>query len=100
VGLLTSAEVKVAEPDRTERERDVPPAQARQLPTGVIVAVAVLVLAPIVALLLVGTYAKDGPRLWGFPFFYWYQLLWVFIASGCTWLAYVLISNARRGGER
>ena len=27
------------------------------------------------------TYAKDEPRLWGFPFFYWYQLLWVFISA-------------------
>ena len=37
-------------------------------------------------------------KLWGFPFFYWYQLLWVFIASGCTYLAYRLVHNARRGG--
>jgi hypothetical protein len=26
--------------------------------------------------------------------------MWVFIASGCTWLAFVLIRNARRGGDR
>jgi hypothetical protein len=80
----------VTEPDRTDR--------GRQLPTGVIVAVAILVLAPFVALLWVGSYAKEDPRLWGFPFFYWYQLLWVFIASGCTYAAYALIRNARRGG--
>ena len=43
---------------------------------------------------------KEDPRLWGFPFFYWYQLLWVFIASGCTYLAYRLVHNARRGGDR
>jgi hypothetical protein len=66
----------------------------------VLIAVALLVLAPIVALLWVGSYAKDGPRLWGFPFFYWYQLMWVFIASGCTYLAHLLIGNARRGGDR
>jgi hypothetical protein len=82
-------EVQVAEPDRTDRAH---------LPTGVKVAVTILVLAPVVALLWVGSYAKDGPRLWGFPFFYWYQLLWVFIASGCTTVAYFLINNARRGG--
>ncbi|HEY6748401.1 MAG TPA: DUF3311 domain-containing protein [Mycobacteriales bacterium] len=80
----------MAEPDRTDR--------GRQLPTGVIAAVAILVLAPIVALLWVGSYAKAEPRLWGFPFFYWYQFMWVFIASACTWLAYILIRNARRGG--
>jgi hypothetical protein len=82
----------VAEPDRTDR--------GSKLPTGVVAAVAVLVLAPIVALLWVGSYAKAEPRLWGFPFFYWYQLMWVFIASGCTYLAFLLIHNARRGGDR
>ena len=27
-------------------------------------------------------YADETPRLWGFPFFYWYQLLWVLLAAG------------------
>jgi hypothetical protein len=90
----------VAEPDRTDRERELSPDRTRPLPTGVLVAVAVLVLAPIVALMWVGSYAKEDPKLWGFPFFYWYQLMWVFIASGCTWLGFVLIRNARRGGDR
>lgn len=82
----------MAEPDRTERDW--------KLPTGVVVTVAVLVIAPFVALLWVGSYAKDGPRLWGFPFFYWYQFLWVFITSLSTWLAYTLIGRARRGSDR
>ncbi len=90
----------MAEPDRTDQERELPPDRTRPLPPGVIVAVALLVLAPIVALMWVGSYANEGPNLWGFPFFYWYQLLWVFIASGCTYLAYVLVHNARRGGDR
>jgi hypothetical protein len=90
----------VAEPDRTDRESRQPLERDRQLPTGTLIAVAVLVLVPIVALMWVGSYAKEEPRLWGFPFFYWYQLLWVFIASGCTYLAFVLIRNARRGGDR
>ncbi len=79
----------MAEPDRTDRGRALPP--------GVLAAVLVLVLAPIVALLWVGSYARKGPELWGFPFFYWYQFLWVFIASACTWVAHRLITNARRG---
>jgi Protein of unknown function (DUF3311) len=90
----------VAESDQTDRERELPPERTRPLPAGVIAAVGVLILAPIVALMLVGTYANEGPRLWGFPFFYWYQLLWVFIASGCTYLAYTLVHKARRGGDR
>lgn len=84
----------MAEPDRTER--------GRKLPPGVVAAVAVLVLAPVVALLWVGSYAREEPRLWGFPFFYWYQFLWVFIASACTWVSFVLVRRARRdrGGDR
>jgi len=36
-----------------------------------------LLLLPYVALLWVPFYAKSQPSLWGFPFFYWYQFLWV-----------------------
>ena len=60
----------------------------------------ILFVLPFIAMLWVPSYNRLAPELFGFPFFYWYQLLWVFIASGCTWLAYVLIRNARRGGDR
>ncbi|MGH8961285.1 MAG: DUF3311 domain-containing protein [Jatrophihabitantaceae bacterium] len=61
----------------------------------------VLLAVPLVALAIVPVYAKDGPRLWGFPFFYWYQFLWVFLASGFTYGAYLVITHARaRGGEQ
>jgi Protein of unknown function (DUF3311) len=93
-------EVEVTEPDRTDRERELAPDRARPLPPGVLAAAGVLILVPIVALMLVGTYANATPKLWGFPFFYWYQLLWVFITAGCTYLAYLLVHNARRGGDR
>lgn len=56
----------------------------------------VLLVAPFVALLWVSSYARVSPRLWGFPFFYWYQLMWVLIASVLTFLSYLLI----RGTER
>jgi hypothetical protein len=36
-----------------------------------------LLLVPFVALLWLPFYAKFSPELWGFPFFYWYQFLWV-----------------------
>ena len=26
-------------------------------------------------------YARNTPVLWGFPFFYWYQLLWIVLTS-------------------
>lgn len=36
-----------------------------------------LLLLPYIALLWVPFYATTQPKLWGFPFFYWYQFLWV-----------------------
>ena len=50
----------------------------------------VLLLIPIVVLLWVPHYAKVG-----FPFFFWYQFLWVFICSALTWTAYRLTLSAR-----
>jgi membrane protein implicated in regulation of membrane protease activity len=55
----------------------------------------VLLLLPIVALLWVGSYAKAGPSLGGFPFFFWYQFVWVFLCSACTYAAYRLVLKAR-----
>jgi hypothetical protein len=59
-----------------------------------------LLAVPLVALAAVPTYAKKDPHLGGFPFFYWYQFLWVFLASGFTWAAYLVITRARRGSDR
>lgn len=74
---------------------------SRSLPVGAKVAAGVLLAIPVVALLLVSTYAKKTPELWGFPFFYWYQFLWVFLAAGFTIAAYLVIEAARgRGGRR
>ena len=36
-----------------------------------------LLLIPVIAVLWVPWYNDDQPRWLGFPFFYWYQLLWV-----------------------
>ncbi len=58
----------------------------RLSPTKIVVAVILLV--AIVVPLLVGTYARVEPRLFGFPFFYWYQLLWVFLGAGITGAVY------------
>ncbi len=66
----------------------------KKLPAGVAVGVAVLLAIPVLALLIVPIYAKDGPRLWGIPFFYWYQFLWVFIGAGITGLVYVLTTTS------
>ena len=54
---------------------------------------------PIVALMWVSSYAKEDPKLGGIPFFFWYQFLWVFLCSGLTWTAHLLVLAARRGGR-
>ena len=59
---------------------------------------AVLLAIPVVALLWVHSYARVNPTLAGFPFFIWYQFLWVFLCALCTWAAHrvVLIARLRR----
>jgi hypothetical protein len=60
------------------------------------VAAGVCVLFPLDSRLWVDSYAKTTPRLWGFPFFFWYQFLWVFITAGLTYAAHRLVLLARR----
>ena len=55
----------------------VPPANK-----GLLAIAGVLLALPLVALAWVGSYARKDPELWGFPFFIWYQFLWVFLCSG------------------
>ncbi|MGN6781119.1 MAG: DUF3311 domain-containing protein [Marmoricola sp.] len=62
---------------------------------GLLVAAGVCLLIPLVALMWVGSYAKETPRLWGFPFFFWYQFLWVILCSGLTYAAHRLVLAAR-----
>jgi hypothetical protein len=61
-----------------------------------LLAVALVLLAiPVVALLWVGSYARVEPTLAGFPFFIWYQFLWVFLCAACTWAAFRIVLIAR-----
>ena len=62
---------------------------------SLLVVAGVLLAIPIVALLWVSSYSRETPRLWGFPFFFWYQFLWVFICAGCTYAAHRLVLAAR-----
>ncbi len=55
----------------------------------------VLLVIPIVALCWVSTYARETPRLGGFPFFFWYQFLWVFITAALTYAAHRIVLVAR-----
>jgi hypothetical protein len=47
-----------------------------------------LLLLPFAGLLYPPLYATEDPELFGFPFFYWYQFLWVPITAGLTYLVY------------
>jgi hypothetical protein len=48
----------------------------------------ILLLLPFVGLLWVPFYNFLEPALFGFPFFYWYQLAWVPISSLLIWLVF------------
>ena len=69
-----------------------------RLPAGAMLAAGILLAIPLVALALVPVYSRETPRLLGFPFFYWFQLIWVLITPVLTYAAYVVIKRAR--GER
>ena len=53
----------------------------------------VLLLVPYAALLWLPFYNHRMPSLYGFPFFYWYQLLWVPITSLLLFVIYRGISK-------
>ena len=48
----------------------------------------VLLILPFFGLLYPPLYATHSPELFGFPFFYWYQLAWVPVAAVLTWFVY------------
>jgi len=81
---------------------DQPPAErdprTRLTPTKIVVSVILLV--GIVVPLLVPTYDQKEPRLFGFPFFYWYQLLWVFLCSALCGLSFWLLKRERDAYRR
>jgi hypothetical protein len=47
-----------------------------------------LLLLPFIALLWIPFYNRDLPALFGFPFFYWYQLLWVPLTAALIWIVF------------
>ncbi|MDE2006927.1 MAG: DUF3311 domain-containing protein [Rhodospirillales bacterium] len=50
----------------------------------------VLLLIPFVAVLSIGFFDRAEPSLGGFPFFYWYQLLWILLSVGVIGAVYLL----------
>ncbi|MET7651927.1 MULTISPECIES: DUF3311 domain-containing protein [unclassified Streptomyces] len=76
---------------------ETPEATRGPVVTPVRVAIALCLLAPFVAMLWVGSYAKVDPAFIGIPFFYWYQMLWVPLSAALTVTAYKLWQRDQRG---
>ena len=76
-------------------------AQSRPARThvGIWIAITVVLAASLVATLWVPFYNRLTPMLGGFPFFYWYQLMWVPIVAILSAVAYLLSKVARRDSE-
>jgi hypothetical protein len=47
-----------------------------------------LLVLPFLGLLYPPLYATEDPQLFGFPFFYWYQFVWVPLTAGLTYFVY------------
>lgn len=47
-----------------------------------------LFILPFVAMLWVPSYNRLTPEVFGFPFFYWYQLLWVVGSAAIAGIVY------------
>lgn len=45
---------------------------------------------PVFALIFPGIYARDTPELFGIPFFYWYQFVWIIVTATLTAIVYRL----------
>jgi Protein of unknown function (DUF3311) len=47
-----------------------------------------VLLLPYLGLCFPIVYARSTPALWGFPFFYWYQFVWVILTSALLAIVY------------
>lgn len=54
-----------------------------------------LLMLPAVALIFPGTYARRTPELFGFPFFYWYQMGWIVLTSIISGIVYLATTERR-----
>lgn len=55
---------------------------------------ALLLLLPFIGLLWIPFYNQVEPSLFGFPFFYWYQLAWV---PATALITFIVWRSAKRG---
>jgi hypothetical protein len=60
----------------------------------------ILLAIGIVMPLIVPLYAREDPKLFEIPFFYWYQMLWVFIDAFLLWIVYGIVTREDRRRRR
>ena len=53
----------------------------------------------ILGTLWVPVYARSAPKLGPFPFFYWFQFIWVPISSALCWISYLLLRTRPAAGH-
>ena len=64
------------------------------------IAIAILLLIPLIALLAIPTYNHVNPTLAGISFFYWYQLLWMPLSAILFFIAAILWNRKEEKEER
>ena len=84
------------DPQHAAATRRVNPVAAHPITS---IAICVLVTAAILGTLIVPIYARITPKLGDFPFFYWYQLIYMPVVALALWIAMLLqrrLTAARR----
>ena len=61
--------------------------------------VGVLLVIGVAGTLIVPISARVTPKAGAFPFFYWYQLLWIPLVAILSWVCYLLVRRTSRGGR-
>ncbi|HWG61560.1 MAG TPA: DUF3311 domain-containing protein [Streptosporangiaceae bacterium] len=67
--------------------------------TGAWIAAAILLVIAVAGALITPIYDRATPKLGSFPFFYWYQLIWVPVVAILSWMAYLLTTPRRQPGQ-
>ena len=61
--------------------------------------VGVLLAIGVAGTLIVPIYARSTPKAGAFPFFYWYQLLWIPLVAILSFACYLLVRRTGRAGQ-
>jgi hypothetical protein len=58
-----------------------------------------LLAVPFIGLLWVPIYNRIEPAIWGVPFFYWYQFLWVLLTSVIIIVVHAMTDDGKVGAD-